>query len=102
MDGGGGVDVNGALFVYRFTQHVENSPQGSGTHGYANGKASINNFHTPHQTIGGAHGNGPNLGVAQELLHLAGDGNVVASGVDAFNFEGIVDLGQGASRKLNV
>jgi hypothetical protein len=63
-----------AFFVYGLAQHVEDPAQGGVPTGTLMGAPGINDFHAPHQTIGGAHGNSPHLRIAQQLLHLTGNG----------------------------
>ena len=84
-----------ALLVDWVAQHIHNAAQrfNADWHGYR--RACAGYGHTAPQAIGGAHGNRTYYAVPQLLLHFQRQ-------VGAAHFQGIINSGQGFTRKLHV
>ena len=52
--------------------------------------SGIGDFHTPPHAVGGAEGDGPDAAPAQVLLHLAGEGDLLAADVE-LELDGVVN-----------
>ena len=83
--------VDRALLINGFSQNVEDATKGGFTDGHGDGSSGIDSLHATHQTVGAAHGNGTHAMVAEELLHLCCEGDILAAGVFALNPESVVD-----------
>ena len=51
-------------------QHVDEPAQRGSAHGHGHGLAGVDDLHAAREAVGGVHGDGAHLVVAQVLLHL--------------------------------
>ncbi len=94
VDGGCGGGVDGALLVNRLTENVEDAAESGFSDGHGDRGAGVDGFHAAHQTVGAAHGNGADAVIAQQLLNLGGQSDVLTGGVLRLDAQSVVDLRQ--------
>ena len=94
---------NRLAVVYRFADHVENSPQRDVTDWNGDRPTSVHHLHSPHHAICGAHRDCTNLIPADVLLHFSNklDG-IAAVYTLALYRERVVKLGQRSGLELYI
>src|SRR5699024_5459853 len=70
VNGAALLGLNRPYLINRTSQHIHNASEGALTHGNGNRGACVGYLHSATHSITGAHGDGANHTVAQELLHL--------------------------------
>ena len=70
-------------------EHVEEAAERGLADGHRDGRPGVDDLHAAGEAVGGVHGDGAHLVVAQVLLHLADD--FVALALADADLEGVVD-----------
>ena len=70
MDGGAALGYHRAAIVDRVADHIDDTPQGFGSHRHHDWRAGIGDFLAANKTFGGVHGDGANRRLAEMLGHF--------------------------------
>ena len=90
------------LLVDGLAEHVHDAAEGAFAHGHRDRGAGVDGFHATDQTVGAAHGHRANAVIAEELLNLSSQSNVLSCGVFALDPQSVVDARQLAGGEFNV
>ena len=93
--------VDGAAFVDRFAQQVEDAPQGGLAHRHADRGAGVGAGHAADHAVGAAQGDAADAAAAELGLDLAGEANLHAL-LLALDLHGVIDRRQMVLGELGV
>ena len=82
-------------------QHVEDVPEDDVAHRHRDAAAGVAHGRPPHQAVGRLHADAAHPPLADLLGHLGGDRDLAALEVQV-DLDGVVDLGEGVGRELDV